>query len=149
VDAVNVALLEQARDQLVFVKELAFQGEPYVSDALIAQATHLFILREPTTVYASLIKLKPDFTEDEFGFTALMSAFRRVQLYQTSISVFDGSVFRDNTKAALRHACNAIGIGFNTKMLRWENGYIRRWLPHERDSQSKWHTTLEASRGII
>ena len=54
-----------------FVKELCFQAEPYLNQAFIDRVRSTFIIRSPEVVLNSLMPLKPDFTEDEFGYTAM------------------------------------------------------------------------------
>ncbi len=133
-----------------FVKELAFQGEPYVSDALLQEAVHLFITRHPGAVYSSLIKLKPDFTEDELGFQALQRIHRRIRDVGGSIAmVIDGDAFRAEPEATVRAACRAIDIHYDPTMLHWSDGRIRDWRPGEEKSQAVWHDTLENSSTIL
>jgi hypothetical protein len=135
---------------LVFVKDLAFQAEPYVSDELLSQMTNTFILRHPLSVLRSLTPLKPDFTEDEFGYTALERLFQRVvkQLGHPPI-VVDGDAFRREPESTLLHYCETIGIPFEADMLHWNDGRIREWSKGEEQSQAKWHRTLESSRTIL
>lgn len=132
-----------------FVKELAFQGEPYVSDAMLAEARQLIITRHPAAVYASLIKLKPDFTEEEFGFTALSRLYRRLRTTGLDPVVIDGDVFRAEPEATTRRACEAISVTFDPDMLRWSDGRIRSWSSGEKKSQAIWHETLERSRTVL
>ncbi len=133
-----------------FVKDLAFQAQPYVSDEFLRSATHLFLINDPDVVYASLVDLKPDFTEDEFGYTALYALYEQVcrttghrpRLYTTEM-------FRNNPEAVLRQVCNLSWLDFVPTMLHWNPGPIRHWQPHETQSQSKWHSTMEQSDRII
>jgi len=135
---------------VVFTKDLAFQAGPYLSDELLAQITNTFIVRHPRTVLRSLTPLKPDFTEDEYGFTALARLFRRVtKLGQHPRVVVEGDDFRRNPDEVLRAYCLAVGLRFDEAMLHWEDGRIRNWTPDEEQSQAKWHRTLEASHTVL
>ena len=142
--------VSESAGKRVFAKDLCFQAEPYVDEAFLEKVTSTFILRAPQVVLASLAPLKPDFTEDEFGYTAMERLWKRV----TSVSpvppvVVEGDRFRESPRATLEAYCQRIGVPFSADMLYWEHGAIRRWEPHERDSQAKWHSTLESSHGIL
>jgi Sulfotransferase domain len=137
-------------DKIVFIKELAFQGEPYVSDSCLTSCRHLIIMREPRIVYNSLLKLKPDFTEDEFGFTALERLFDRLRrLGRAPLMTIDGDEFRENPEKTLRMLCDRLDLEFDPMMLKWPSGKIRDWGPDEWRTQAIWHRTLEASNGIL
>jgi hypothetical protein len=134
----------------IFVKDLAFQAEPYLPDSFLAGVTNTFLLRHPRVVYQSLLPLKPDFTEDEFGFTALHRLFGRVtaDLGQRPVIV-EGTIFRRSPGVVLRRYCERVGLAFDPRMLYWEDGRIRAWGPGEEQSQARWHLTLEASHTIL
>jgi hypothetical protein len=148
-DAVNARLEEAGRHGPVFVKELAFQGEPYVTDALLKTARNVFLTREPLKVYASLVRIKPDFTEDEFGFTALERVWNRVHALQGAAIALDGEEFRADPHAIAYKLCLWSDVRYSPDMLTWKDGRIRDWAPHEQLSQAKWHATLEKSRTIL
>jgi hypothetical protein len=135
---------------IVLIKELAFQGEPYVSDACLASCRHLIIMRRPKVVYDSLLRLKPDFTEDEFGFTALERIFDRLERLKCSpLMTVDGDDFRKNPEMTLRTLCNKLDLDFNPCMMSWSSGKIRDWRADEWKTQAIWHRTLETSNGIL
>jgi hypothetical protein len=148
-EAVNARLEEAGRRGPVFIKELAFQGEPYVTDALLKTARNVFLTRDPLKVYASLIRIKPDFTEDEFGFTALERVWNRVHALRGAAIVLDGEEFRADPHAIACKLCVWSDVRYTPEMLTWNDGRIRKWAPHEELSQAKWHATLEQSRTIL
>lgn len=134
----------------IFVKELCFQAEPYLDQAFMERVTSTFILRSPDTVFRSLAPLKPDFSEDEFGYTALERVWKRATSVCASPPVvIEGDRFRNSPRETLKAYCQLVGVPFSEQMLYWEDGAIRRWESHERESQAKWHGTLESSHGIL
>jgi hypothetical protein len=134
----------------LFVKELAFQAAPYISQDFFGRVSHSFLIRRPEQVYHSLIKIKPDFTEEEFGFTALADMFERVKEFVPEIPyVIAAEDFCARPKITLREFCDHYGLAFFATMLRWKPGPIREWMPHEVQSQAQWHKTLEQSTGIL
>lgn len=145
---VNATLLDMAKSKRVFVKELAFQGEAYANDQVYAQSHHLIITRNPNNVYKSLIKLKPDFTEDEFGFTALFRVYSRIRCMSSNVFVVDGDQFSRHPEKIVETTCSEIGINYKPTMLQWDDGKIRDWSTSEAQSQAKWHRTLEKSTTI-
>ena len=133
-----------------FVKELCFQAEPYLDQAFIERVTSTFIIRSPEAVLNSLIPLKPDFTEDEFGYTAMERVWKRVTSACSSPPVvIEGDRFRNSPRETLEVYCQLIGVPFIAQMLYWQDGAIRNWEPHERESQAKWHYALESSHSIV
>lgn len=136
--------------QILFIKELAFQGEPYISDKDLIRCDHSLMIRHPSKVLSSLLKLKPNFTEDEFGFVALQRIHRRI----TNIKgepplLIDGDVFRNTPEESTREYTKHFSLPYSSRLLQWEDGAIRKWGEHEKNSQSVWHSTLEGSKGII
>ncbi len=147
--AVNDRLRKEGAVNTVFIKELAFQGEPFIDEDIVEQGTHTLIVRRPQVVAASLKKLKPDFSEDEFGFQAIDRIRKRCLRAGKHVMVVDGDQFRAEPRGILAEVCARIGIVFDTSMMVWENGAIKQWGPHERESQAKWHRTLEGSKTIL
>ena len=147
--AVNDRLRDEAASKVVFVKELAFQGEPFVEDDLILRSTHFLIVRRPAVVAASLKKLKPDFSEDEFGFQAIHRIWKRCLGSSKNVMIVDGDHFRAHPHVVIDAVCARLGLVFQTSMMAWKTGTIKRWESHEQASQARWHRTLEGSRTIL
>lgn len=141
--------LRAAPGPKIFVKELAFQGEPYVEQGLFEESSHALIARRPLVVAASLRTLKPDFSEDEFGFTALARIYERCLRSKKEVVVIDGDLFRARPRQSLTEMCTRMGIEFSDTMLSWDGGSVRIWQSHEQESQAKWHRTLEQSTRIL
>lgn len=134
----------------ILFKELAFQAYRYVDNDFLLQIANTFIIRHPKRVIASLLRLKPDFTEEELGFQALNDLYDRV----TSLTgkppiVIEGEQFRANPQCILENFCLAHELNYTNDMLNWGSGLLRPWLPHEVESQKKWHATLENSQTIL
>jgi len=146
--AVNRQLCEAARDARLFIKDLAFQAAPYIDDAFLRRCCNIFITRDPRSVYASLVKLKPDMSEDEFGFVPLLDVFARVRRFQDAVAVIDGTRFRNEPERVVRKVCAVIETPFSEDLLHWSDGRIRAWGADEEKSQSVYHATLEGSKTI-
>lgn len=145
-----LAEIGRADADIVCVKDLAFQAEPYVPDGFLTEVTNTLMLRHPRIVMRSLLPLKPDFTEDEFGFTALRRMFRRIAAATNrSPLIIDGNELRDSPAEVVRAYCARAALPFSADMLHWSDGKIRPWVTDEAESQAKWHQTLERSTGIL
>jgi hypothetical protein len=145
-----VGEIRRAAGRVVFVKDLAFQAAPYVPRRFLASITNTFIVRHPLVVLASLRRLKPDFTEAELGFLPLLELWTAAaDLGGWAPVVVEGDAFRAEPARVARAYCERVGIEFDPTMMTWADGRIRPWRPHERESQAKWHATLERSTGIL
>lgn len=134
----------------VFFKDLAFQAYHYVHDDLLQRIASTMMIRHPQRVMASLLRLKPDFSEEELGFQALEALDRRItELQGRPPCIIEGEQFRANPSQTLLRFCKSHGLIFSDAMLSWGSGSLRPWLPHERESQQKWHATLERSQTIL
>lgn len=133
-----------------FIKELAFQGLPFIKEEILACCTHSFLLRHPAQVLASLLPLKPDFTEEEFGFTSLEYLLLLTQnVSRQSLAVLDGDRLRRRPEHVMHRYCDQVNIPFDPRMLSWSPGPVRPWKEHEEQSQRKWHGKLETSCGFL
>jgi Sulfotransferase domain len=135
----------------VFVKDLAFQAAPYVSDEVLRRATNTFMIRHPQRVLASLLPLKPDASEEELGFLPLYELWTRVHRLAGEVApiLVEGDRFRRHPHAVLEKFCSRTGLPFDPACLSWSQGRIRDWEPSEAQCQQKWHATLERSKGVI
>ena len=146
---VNRKVFKECSDKKIFMKELAFQAERYIDDEILSLAKNIFITSHPHRVYTSLNKVKPDFTEDEFGFSALGRIYDRVMKFQEETIVVDGIGFRNSPQTVIKKVCDFMSINYTEDLLSWSTGRIREWKPEEVESQLKYHSTLESSKRIL
>lgn len=133
-----------------FSRSLVFQAHAYVEDEFLLSLANTILIRHPSRVIASLLRLKPDFSEEELGFVAIDQLFQRMQRLQGKPPlVIEGERFRANPGDTLRRYCTANSLGYSAAMLHWQSGNLRTWLPHEHESQQPWHRTLESSQTIL
>lgn len=148
--AQDLILSAAAGTDRIFVKELAFQAYHYLQDDLLHRVSSTVLIRHPLRVMASLLHLKPDFSEEEYGFQALDTLVQRITGLQGGPpAIIEGEQFRTNPRETLRLFCSANHLPYSDAMLNWSSGSLRLWLPHESESQQKWHTTLERSQTIL
>lgn len=150
-DAVTAGIVKAGQEgRRVFFKELGFQAHAYVEDGFLQTLANTILIRHPSRVIASLLHLKPDFSEEELGFVAIDHLFARIERLQGKPPlVIDGERFRANPGDTLQRYCRAHALAYSEAMLHWQSGNLRTWLPHERESQQPWHRTLESSHTIL
>jgi len=145
-----IELINESDGSIVFFKELGFQALHYTNMDFFASIKNTFMIQHPLFVLESLYKLKPDFSEEEFGFTALYELWLKVtQVLKQETLVVDSNTFRSNPEKTLQIYCAHLNIDYQINMPKWESGRIAEWEPHESESQAKWHSTLEQSNGIL
>jgi len=122
-----------------YQKHMTHHLLPDIGRDWLAGLTHAYLIRDPAYVVASYAKVRGTPTLDDVGFSAQIEIFRR---YGGPV-VDTADVLRDPA-TVLAKLCEALGIGFDPAMLRWEPG--RRdtdgvWAPH-------WYAAVEASTGF-
>jgi hypothetical protein len=149
-EAVTRSIEQASVSGPVLFKELCFQAWPYISYGFLDSIQNTFIVRDPRDVFSSLVELKPDFTEDEFGYKSLELVFDSALSLSREDPplVIDGGVLQRRPQRIIEAFCGRIGVPFMPSQLRWESGRVRQWAPHEAWSQERWHATLERSHGI-
>ena len=135
---------------LVFMKEMAYQGMPYLDQDFFASAINTFIVRHPREVIASWYRVNESPTNEEFGFDALKQMWQIVteQLAQKPI-VVEANAFRRTPETVLSEYCQRIGVKFYPQMLSWNEDKWRECQPNEMESIAKWYKTLDSSKGIM
>jgi len=129
----------------VLVKDLCFQAEPYVSETCLREWENAILLRHPYSVARSLVSLKPDFNEEEFGFTAMRRVIEKLGYIPP---VVEGDKFCRSTATVLRKFCSILGVPYLDGYQFWDSGEVRNWTPEEYVAHSRWHKRLHGSKGI-
>jgi hypothetical protein len=135
---------------LVYFKEMAYIGLPYVTEEFLGGIANTFLIREPAQVMRSLRAIRPDFTREHFGFDALGELWGLVTgtLGQRPIVVESDALCR-RPEEVLRRYCGRLGIEFQAACLSWPRGDVRRWQPHEELAHRRWHSALADSTRFI
>ncbi len=107
--------------------------------------TNCFLLRTPSEVINSYIKIRPDVTLFDIGFAQQLRIFRLVRS-QTGQNppVIDSRDVLENPRQLLTLLCNAVGVSFDERMLSWPVG------PRSSDGvwAKYWYASVEASTGF-
>ncbi|GAB1378825.1 branched chain amino acid aminotransferase [Pararhodobacter aggregans] len=106
---------------------------------------HAFLIRHPARVVASYSKKREEPVLADLGFVQQAELFDRVaQAEGVAPPVIDSTALRAAPEARLKALCEALGIGWTPRMLRWEAGpkpYDGVWAP-------VWYHAVHASTGF-
>ncbi|MDE1474759.1 hypothetical protein [Xenorhabdus bovienii] len=135
---------------VLFLKEMAYFGLPYVGEEIFKQSKHTLIIREPKACLRSRKAVrKNEIGEWEFGFTAMDQLWERIFNTDEPPVVIEGDALRNAPEYSLRKYCQAIGLDFQETQLSWNDGNVRKWTDEEAEAHARFHKTLESSTGFI
>ena len=107
------------------------------------RVTNAFLIRHPARVLASYHAKREDPTEADIGARRLRDLFERARRASDAI-VIDGDDIRRAPRAALHRLCDALGLAFEDRMLRWPEGGNAAdgvWAAY-------WYGAVHASTGL-
>ena len=140
------ALRAAADDGPVFIKDFPLYLDALWGDEFFDRFTHSFIIRDPAKTLTSMHKHWPDFHIKETGFAEQRALFDHLACKSgTPPPVIDSDDLLEDPPGVVAAWCQAVGIDFIEKALRWESG--------ARDEVSWWdggsfHENLRNSRGL-
>lgn len=142
--AVRTAVLARATHDDCFVKDMAYQVLPALTEELAHAGPHTILVRDPAESLVSLARRWPDFTEDEAGFTAATALVARLDAFGVPVHVVDSDDLRRQPAGTVAAWCRAVGLPFLAEALEWEPGMRADW-----ERWSEWHTETATSRGFV
>jgi len=111
----------------------------------MAECRHAFLIRHPARVIASYTRKREQPTLEDLGFRRQVELFDRVaQREGVAPPVLDSTALRAAPEARLKALCEALGIGWTSRMLHWPAGpkpYDGVWAP-------VWYGAVHASTGF-
>ncbi|RME58154.1 MAG: HAD family hydrolase [Caldilineae bacterium] len=109
------------------------------------ELVNCFLIREPREVITSYMKVRPDFTLADIGFAQQWRLFVHVRERTGRIPpVIDARDVLEDPRGVLTALCEAVGVPFSERMLRWPAG------PRPTDGlwAKYWYAAVEASTGF-
>lgn len=140
------AIKSAARERPVFTKDFPHYIAHIWDEALLSHFTHSFLIRDPAKTITSMYKHWPDFHPIEVGFVEQRQLFDLVCKMSGEVPpVIDSDDLLERPYEMVELYCEAVGIPFLPKALRWE--------PGARDEVSWWdggsfHENLRNSDGL-
>jgi len=141
-------LCETRADGNIFVKDFVYSVEHALNDAMLADMTHTFLIRDPKRVVQGLAKHWPDCSWEEVGFESLHRLFHRLAERNGNPPpvMYSGDLL-DDPEGTARAYCAATGIAFVAEALEWEAG-DRSEVSWYGEGTGPWHDNLRESTGI-
>jgi len=138
-------LLNRSKHRAVFVKDMGYHAEPFITDEFIIQAKHTFLIRDPNLTIPSLHRMREEYTEDQTGFEGLLTLFNRVkQLTDRTPFVMDAEDLLRTPEAVVANYFDSIGIDCPKDILTWPKGSNKAWKGRE-----EWHLDAIESEGFV
>ncbi|MEZ4239996.1 MAG: HAD family hydrolase [Myxococcota bacterium] len=140
-DALRVLREARPGTPLQYEKHMAHHWQPGWDWAAVGPARHVLLIRSPARVVASYARVREDPLPEDLGLDQQVALLAHLG---GDAVVVDGDALLADPPGELRALCEALGIGFTERMLRWPAG--RRatdgvWAPH-------WYARVEASTGF-
>jgi hypothetical protein len=122
-----------------YQKHMAHHLLPDFGRDWLAEVTNAYLIRDPAHVVASYAKVRGAPTLEDLGYPQQVEIFRA-----HGGPVVDAADLLKDPPAVLERLCDALGIPYDPRMLRWRPG--RRdtdgvWAPH-------WYGSVESSTGF-
>lgn len=137
-------MTEQSRKQPLFVKDMAYHAQPFLTDDFIGSIQNTFLIRDPSLTIPSLYRMRPEYTEDQPGFEAQYHLFKRVhELTGSPPFVLDGEDLKQNAESIVSAYFRYIDCELPTDILHWPVGSREAWVGRE-----SWHLDAIKSTGF-
>ena len=138
-------LLNHSREEMVFVKDMAYHALPFITDDFIEKAKHAFLTRDPRLTIPSLYKMRADFAAPVTGFEGQWGLFQRVKdIKGRAPLVIDGEELKVSPNKYVKAYFESIGLEMPKNILSWPSGAIPDW-----EDREEWHVDAIASDGFI
>jgi hypothetical protein len=111
----------------------------------MTELTNCFLIRDPQEVITSYIKVRPDVTLDDIGFSQQWRLFQFIRETTGKIPpILDARDVLEDPRGMLTRLCQAVGVDFDERMLSWP--------PGRRESDGVWakywYAAVEKSTGF-
>lgn len=140
-------LLEKARRQTVFIKDMSYYVIPQIfeDDAFARRLTNCFLIRDPVKSILSYYNLDPEVTLEEIG---LEAQWRHFEWLSSTIGqrpmVIDAELVQRNPKPIISKLWREIGLVFRPEAFSWK----KQDTPEDWNQVAGWHGAVTTSDGI-
>ncbi len=137
-------LLSLSRDKPVFVKDMAYHANPFLSDSFIEAINNTFLIRDPRLSIPSLYRMRENFTDAETGFKSQYELFQRIKkIAGKSPLIVDGEQLKKQSKVIVTNYFRYINRPMPADILTWDAGSREDWVGRE-----SWHIDAINSKGF-
>jgi hypothetical protein len=142
-EVVTRSLLDNNAKPLCFVKNMAHHLA-YVPFPFIAQASNLFLIRNPSHILASYAQVIDSPTLDDIGVEYQFNLFHKLSAQGRSPVVVDSGLLLENPDIVISKVCSLLDIPYYEEMLHWPAGpksYDGVWAKY-------WYDNVHRSTGF-
>ncbi len=137
-------LLDQSQTKKIFVKDMGYHAESFISDDFIRSVNNVFLIRNPRLTIPSLFKMRNDYAENEAGFKGQLKLLKRThELSGSAPLVIDGEALKLHPDKIVRSFFDHIGEAIPPDILSWPKGSRKAWSDRE-----SWHVDAINSEGF-
>ena len=137
-------LLDRSQTRKIFVKDMGYHAEPFISDDFIRSINNVFLIRNPGLSIPSLFRMRNEYGENETGFEGQLRLFRRTQkLTGYTPLVIDGEELKMHPDHTVRSFFDYIDEVMPPGILSWPRGTHEAWVDRE-----SWHIDAINSEGF-
>lgn len=144
-DAIEAMILERARDNTVFFKDMAY----YVVDELprrqpfLQAMTHSFLIRDPVESVLSYARRDPGFSLVEVGLEAQHRLYLALLKAGVEPLVITADALREQPRETLSRYWDHAGLPFAEHAFSWDNRVPADW-----EAVKQWHAAALSSGAI-
>ena len=129
------SLIEQSAKKTVFVKDMGYHAEPFITDEIIQSVRHTFLIRDPLLTIPSLYKMRPDYDEAHTGFAGQLALFERIQKVSGHTPlIIDAQQLTNSPQATVQNYFEYLDQPMPADLLNWPKGSRPEWSDRE-----SWH----------
>lgn len=131
--------------EIWYQKHMAHHLLPGMEGPWLDRLAHAFLIRDPTEMLTSLIRVTPEPSVSDTGLPQQTAIFRRVRERSgTTPPVIDARDVLEDPRGVLSRLCDALGVPYTDRMLGWKPGYRESdgiWAEH-------WYDAVARSTGF-
>lgn len=124
VKVIENVILGDYKENVVFMKQMTHHLLQ-LDESFLDKVTNVFLIRDPKQLISSLAQVIPEVNMNSTGIKRQHELFHKLSDGDNRPIVIDsGEILKDPEKA-LTELCNALGIPFESNMLKWKPGPIK------------------------
>ncbi|GAA6137478.1 hypothetical protein NBRC116583_12250 [Arenicella sp. 4NH20-0111] len=137
-------LIQRRLSRHVFVKEMAYHANDFITDEFIDQTRHVFLIRDPKYSIPSLYKMRAEYTEDQTGFHGQLALLNRIKKNTGETPfIIDAETLLRQQSSVISTYFDYLGLEMPNEVLTWPRGSSSAWQGRE-----SWHVDAIESEGF-
>lgn len=138
-------MLRYSEKPVLFFKNMAHHLLPNLDKGFMQNLVNVILTRDPIEMLPSFAEVIENPTMQDVGYKMHLDIVEYLQAKDLPVIVVDSKSILLNPKEKLNNLCEAIGIPFDSAMLKWEKGPIKEdgiWAKY-------WYNSIHNSTGFV